>query len=125
MSTGGSSCARSSSAPSTEILVNVVEDGSALGDSLLVVLIGHGDARNEVRYAGCLLAPKLAILEINVVDDLGDSLDRRNREAGARQQGLEAATIGFMRELAFEHIEAQLAFLRDVAFARHEADDSV
>src|ERR1700753_4101421 len=115
MSIGGPSRACPSSASPTEILVKVIEDGTALGNSLFVVLIGHGDARNEVRYAGCLFTSKLAILEIDVVDDLGDRLERRISETGARQQDLEAATIAFMRELAFEHIEAQLAFLRDVA----------
>ena len=42
--------------------------------------------------------------------------------AGMRQQHLEGAAIAFMRELAFEHVEAELAFLRAIPLGRDELE---
>ena len=67
--------------------------------------------------------PNFAVLEIDVVDDLGDGLERRIGESSAGQQDLEAAAIALVGDLAFEHIKAQLARLRHIALAGHEVDD--
>ncbi len=106
-------------------MIEIVEDGSALRDPLLVALVRHGDAGDQAGDARRFLAAELAVLEIDVVDDLGDGLQRRIGYAGAGEQDLEAAAVALMGDLAFEHVEAQLPRLRHIALARHEADDGI
>ncbi|MGL4960195.1 MAG: hypothetical protein ACRC67_03105 [Inquilinus sp.] len=49
---------------------------------LLVVLAAHGDAGDEMGDARGLLASGLGVLQIDVVDDIGDLLQRRIGEPG-------------------------------------------
>ena len=56
------------------------------------------------------------------MDDLGDGLQRPIRYGSTGKQHLKAATIAFMRELAFEHVEAQLVLLRNMRLAGNEAE---
>src|SRR3954471_15861636 len=55
-----------------EGLAEVVEHGPTARDALLVLAIGHADPGNQGTNAGCLLAPELLILEVDVVHDLAD-----------------------------------------------------
>src|SRR3954452_4810411 len=112
----------SSAALLAEGLVEVVEHGAAARDPLVVLAIGRADPGNQGANAGRLLAPDLLILEVDVVHDLADGAQRRVAEAGAAQQDLERAAVALVRELGFEHVEAQLAGLRHIAFGRHELE---
>src|SRR4051812_20661382 len=101
----------SSAALLAEGLVEVIEHGAAARDPLVVLAIGRADPGNQGANAGRLLAPELLILEVDVVHDLADGAQRRVAEAGAAQQDLERAAVALVRELGFEHVEAQLAGL--------------
>src|SRR3954465_658433 len=105
-----------------EGLVEVIEHGGAARDPLVVVAIGRADPGNQGANAGRLLAPELLILEVDVVHDLADGAQRRVAEAGAAQQDLERAAVALVRELGFEHVEAQLTCIRHIAFGRHEPE---
>src|SRR5438874_1137258 len=71
--------------------VEIVEDRGAARYPLLVVLRLGTDAVDESLDAGRFLASELLVLEIDIVDDLRDRLQRRILESGTRQQDLEAA----------------------------------
>src|SRR4051794_34598752 len=103
-----------------EGLVEVIEHGAAARDPLRVVAIGRADPGNQGANAGRLLAPELLVLEVDVVHDLVDGAQRRVAEAGTAQEDLERAAVALVGELSFEHVEAQLAGIRHVAFSRHE-----
>src|SRR3954468_15975474 len=105
-----------------EGLVEVIEHGAAARDPLVVLAIGRADPGNQGANAGRLLAPELLILEVDVVHDLADGAQRRVAEAGAAQQNLERAAVALMRELGFEHVEAQLTCIRHIAFGRYEPE---
>ena len=68
---------------------------------------------------------ELAVLEINIVNDLGDCLQTRIGDTRARKQHFEAAAIPFMGELALEHVETQLPLFRQVALAGDEANNGI
>src|SRR4051794_16974678 len=103
-----------------EGLVEVIEHGAATRDPLVVLAIGRADPGNQGANAGRLLAPELLVLEVDVVHDLADGAQRRVAEAGTAQEDLERAAVALVGELGFEHVEAQLAGIRHVAFSRHE-----
>jgi len=75
----------SSSLPAfcSEILVEVVEDGNALGDPLLVVRVGRGNAGDQTGDPGRFLAAKLRVFQVDVMNDLADCLQRRISDAGS------------------------------------------
>src|SRR3954471_1488607 len=112
----------SSAALLAEVFIEVVEHGAAARDPLRVVAIGRADPGNQGANAGRLLAPELLILEVDVVHDLPDGAQRRVAEAGAAQQDLKRAAVALVRELGFEHVEAQLAGLPPVAFGRQDLE---
>src|SRR3954452_15991177 len=105
-----------------EGLVEVVEHGAAARDPLVVLAIGRADPGNQGANAGRLLAPDLLVLEVDVVHDLADGAQRRVAEAGTAQEDLERAAVPLVGELGFEHVEAQLAGIRHIAFGRHELE---
>ena len=109
-----------SASPSAEVRVGVVEHGGPTLEPGLVIPVAHGDARDQPVDAGSLGATELPVLQIDVVDDLGDGTHCRivYREAGA--QDLEGAEIALVRELGLEHVEAELAVLGTVSLARYE-----
>src|SRR4029453_15941691 len=89
---------------------------------LLVVALAGGDARHDDADAGRLLATVLAVLEVDVVDDLADGVERRVVQAGALQQHLEGAAVALVGVLALEHVEAHPARARQVGPAGHELE---
>src|SRR6516225_9798167 len=105
-----------------EKLVEVIEHFGAALDPPRIPARGGADAVDERPDAGDLGATELVVLEVDVVDDLADRAQRGVLEAGALNQHLESALVTFMSELRLEHVEAQLAFLRSIAFARYELE---
>jgi hypothetical protein len=69
---------------------------------------------NKRAFTG-LVPSELAILQVYVVDDFGDRLERWVGQAGMAEQHLEAAAVALMGEFGLEHVEAQLAEARRVA----------
>src|SRR5439155_2937346 len=67
----------------------------------------------------------LPVLQIDVVDDLGDGTHCRivYRDPGA--QDLEGAEIALVRELGLEHVEAELARLGTISLASDEFEPRV
>lgn len=66
------STAVGSSTPALKIFVSVVQQSAATLDSREVVLMRQTYAGNDMRDAGRLLACKLIVLEIDVVNDVRD-----------------------------------------------------
>src|SRR5918996_4112818 len=60
-----------------EVRIQVVEYRGAPGEALLIVGVREHDAADQPGDAGRLLAAELAILQIDVVHDLADRLERR------------------------------------------------
>src|SRR6476659_2784282 len=103
-----------------EVLVEVVEHfGTAC--KALRVIAGRGanafHQRSDTRDFG---PPELAILEVDVVNDLGNGAKRGILEAASIEQHLERAFVTLVGEFRLEHVETQFAFLRAVAFAGDE-----
>ena len=65
---------------------------------------------------------ELVIAQIDLVHHLGDLQQRRIVERKAVKQRFEGAAIAFVRELRLEHVEAQLALLRPIAFRSDELE---
>src|SRR5215813_5325554 len=103
-----------------EIFVEVVENFGAARDPLRVVLGRDADAFDQRSDAGDFGAAELAVLEIDVVDDLRDGAQRRVLQGAALQQHLERAFVALVGELGLEHVEAQLAFVGAIALAGYE-----
>src|SRR4029077_4293049 len=103
-----------------EVFVEVVEDRAATSEPFLVSPVRHRDAGYQSLDAIGLVPSELAVLQIDVVDDFGDRLERWVGQAGVAKQYLEAAAVTLMGEFGLEHVEAQLARARRVAFARHK-----
>src|SRR5207237_7595885 len=82
----------------------------------------HGDAVDQVLETGVIRPAVPLVLQIDVVDDLGDGPQRRVGDLEAREQHLERAELALVRELAVEHVEAQLAWLVAVLARRHELE---
>src|SRR5512132_1580019 len=106
----------------SEYGIESVEDRRAAGETLVVVARIRADTGDQHLDARGFLAAELAVLEVDVVDDLGDRRQRRIIETGSGQEHLEAAAVALMGKLGLEHIEAQLARLRRVASGRHELE---
>ena len=87
----------------------------------MVVVAGSAERGDHGADPVGLRMAELAVLEIDVVDDLGDPLERRVRPIQSTQrfaqQHLEGAAVALMGELGLEHVEAQLARQRAVALA--------
>src|SRR5262249_31351742 len=111
-----------SSALSLEILVEIVEQGSAAFETRGVVLVRHGDPGHQAIDPGGLGAFELAVLEIDVVNDLRDRAEGRFLQVETFHQHLEGAVVAFMGVFRLEHVEAQLAALWPVAFSRYELE---
>src|SRR5882757_11465631 len=117
---------RSSNAPCesaallAEVLVEIVEDRAAASEPFLVAPVRHRDAGDQSLDAAGLVPSELAVLQVYVVDDFGDRLERWVGQAGVAEQHLEAAAVALMGEFGLEHVEAQFAEARRVVFARHE-----
>src|SRR6185437_1844181 len=93
---------------SAKDLVEVVEDRGAALDALPIVAVRRGDPLDESRDPARFVPAVLAVLEVDVMNDLPDGGQRRVVQFGARQQHFERAAIALVRELAVEHVEAQL-----------------
>src|ERR1700751_1631478 len=103
-----------------EIFVEVVEDLGAARNALRIVLARDTDAFDQRSDAGDFGAAELAVLEIDVMDDLGDGAQRRVLQRAPLQQHFERAFVALVRELGLEHVEAQLAFVGAIALAGYE-----
>src|SRR5258708_18698789 len=84
--------------------------------------MGHGDSVDQMLEAGVVRAAILLVLEIDVVHDLGDGAQRRIGELEVREQDLERTELALVRELAVEHVEAQLARLVAIVARRDELE---
>src|SRR5215813_821686 len=122
ISRGGSFERAGSSAFLAEILVEVVEHFGPARDPLRVILGRRADTLHKRSDACDFGSPELAVLEIDIVDDLADSAKRCILEAASLEQDLERALVALVREFRLEHVESQLAFLRPIAFAGDELE---
>src|SRR5262249_16051802 len=103
-----------------EIFVEVVEDLGASCNPLRVVLGRDPDPLDQRPNAGDFGAAELAVLEIDVMDDLRDGAQGRVLQRAALQQHFERAFVTLVGELGLEHVEAQLAFVGAIPFAGYE-----
>src|SRR5215467_10911929 len=105
-----------------ERLIEAVEHFRAARDPLQVIRRGQRDAVDQGPHADRFVAAELVVLEVNVVNDLGDGAQRRILGRDAIEQHLEGALVALMCELGLEHVEAQLAFDRAIALAGNELE---
>src|SRR5262249_19350418 len=103
-----------------EILVEVIEHFGPTRDPLRVILGRRADTLHKRSNPCDFSSPEFAVLEIDIVDDLGDGAQRCVLEAAAIEQHLEGALVALVREFRLEHVETQFALLRSIAFARDE-----
>src|SRR3954468_18549944 len=89
-----------------KVFVKILEHGRSAVQAPAVVVRCGRDAGNQRLDARRLLPPELAVLQVDVVDDLGDGLECRFRLAQPGQQDLEGAVIALVRVLGLEHVEA-------------------
>ena len=85
--------------------VERVEEGHALLEQRIVVLIGELKSVDQRADGAALRRAELAVLQIQVVNDRRDSRQRRGVEAEDRAQGFEGAAPGLVAELDAEHVE--------------------
>src|SRR5262245_35505206 len=103
-----------------EVLVEVIEDLGAARNPFRVVLGRDADAFQQRPDAGDFGATELAVLEIDVMDDLRDGAQRRVLQRAPLQQHFERAFVALVGELGLEHVEAQLAFAGALPLAGYE-----
>src|SRR5262245_45762083 len=99
----------------SEVLVEVVEHFRPACKALRVIAARGANAFHQRSDTCDFAPPELAILEVDVVDDLGDGAKRGVLEPASIEQHLECAFVAFVGEFRLEHVEAQFAFLRAVA----------
>src|SRR5690349_20722039 len=95
---------------------------AATVDSLLVFrtqMRNPRDLRSEARRLG---APKLAVFDVDVVDELGQTQESGVAQIEARTQHLEGALVSLVRKLGLEHVEPQLIAFRLVALSGNELE---
>src|SRR5262249_20119860 len=78
-----SSASSPSAAYLPEIVVEIVEHLGAARDLIRIILRSDGDALDERSDTRDLGAAEFVVLEVDVVDDLGDGAERRLLERGA------------------------------------------
>src|SRR5436309_1844669 len=66
--------------------VEIGEDRGAAVEALLIVAGGKSDGSDEARHAAGLRTSELLVLEVNVMDDFGDCLERAVLHAEAAEQ---------------------------------------
>src|SRR5499433_69667 len=103
-----------------EIFVEIVEDLGAARNPFRVVLGRDADPFDQRPDAGDFGATELAVLEIDVMDDLRDGAQRRVLQRAPLQQHFERAFVALVGELGLEHVEAQLAFAGAIPLAGYE-----
>src|SRR5258705_106489 len=114
--------ARGSAPLALEILVQVVEESRAASEPALVLFVSHRDPGDQPIDARSFRAAELGVLQIDIVYDLRDRRERGVVDAEAIDQHLEGAPVPFVRELRFEHVEADLARERSVTFSGDELE---
>src|SRR6516165_4205273 len=98
----------------SKVLVEVVEDFGPTRDPLRIILGRYTDTLHQRSNPCDFGSPELAVLEIDIVDDLADGAKRCVFEAASVEQDLEGAFVALVREFRLEHVEAQLAFFRPI-----------
>src|SRR5439155_17595544 len=83
--------------------------GCAVLTAIFVLLIERDNARDHSRQPRRFFTPKLGVLTIDVVDDLGNLTKRAIVGNELRDQCLEAACVTHVSILGFEHVEPKLA----------------
>src|SRR5258708_3623043 len=79
-----------------KIIIEVIENRATSRNPLIVSALWARDTRDHRLDTACLLAAKLAVLEVDVVDDLADGGERRIGKISPCKEDLEAATVAFM-----------------------------
>src|SRR5882757_2679296 len=91
----------------------------------LVAPVSETERRDHVGDTRDLRSSELAVLHVDVVDDLGKGLDSWFANQKALDQYLERALVTLVRELGFEHIEGNLAVFQPVSLASDEFERSL
>ena len=83
------------------------------------------DSSYESLEAECVLAAKFRVLEVDVVNDLGDRMEPRITQREAGEEHLERAAVALVRKLRVEHVEPELAWPGAVVLANDELEPRV
>src|SRR5262249_7093789 len=108
------------SAPLPEVLVEFIEDFGTARDPLRIILGRCADTLYKGSDTCNFGSAELAVLEIDIVDDLADGAKRRVLYAASLEQDLERALVALVGEFRLEHVEAQFTLLGPIAFAGDE-----
>src|SRR5262249_12901797 len=98
--------------PFPERFVELVEEERSALEARLVLGVCENQASDQLLDPGRLGAHELAVLEIDVVDDLPDLRQRPLREPHPRQERLERAAIPLVAEIPAHNVKADLASAR-------------
>ena len=90
-------------------MIELVKQDEPAFESRFVIGVRKHQADQESLQARSFGPAELGILQIDVVDDLGDLREGAIRDSRSRQQRLERAAVFFVGEVAADHVEAQLA----------------
>src|SRR5262249_29434504 len=94
-----------------KVLVEVVEDFGATRNPLRIILGRRADTLYKGSDTCNFGSAELAVLEIDIVDDLADGAKRRVLYAASLEQDLEGAFVALVREFRLEHVETQFTLL--------------
>src|SRR6202171_2912768 len=89
--------------------VQLVEDPEAFDEPLRVGRNPCEQTGEDLLDTGRFQAPEFSVLEIDVVDDLGNFGDAAVANAGSKEQRLERATVPLVREIAADDVERDLS----------------
>src|SRR5439155_18447641 len=105
-----------------EVGVQRIEHRRALCEPGLVLLVSHGNARDQTVETEGFRPGELRVLEVDVVDDLAQAPKGGLFQTEMAEQHLERAEVPVVGELRLEHVETQLAGPRRVLMAQDELE---
>src|SRR5262245_64166377 len=101
--------------------IEPVEDRHAALEQIVVVSGRFGERPERQVHAGRLVARELAVVQIGLVDDLGDQLDAAVLQPETLHQRLERAVLAVVPVLGAQHVERD-SFARGVRGVRERED---
>src|SRR5688572_3375728 len=101
-------CHRASIALASEAGEQFVEEFAASGQAYLVALVQQAQAVDLRGETGRFGATELGVLDVDIVNQFGQSRQTELFQLEADAEHLERAAITFVRELGLEHVEAEL-----------------
>ncbi len=91
--------------------MQVLKDRRGASQPRLILLVHGADSSDQPLDSRSFGPAEFAVLQIDVVDDLGDRSKSRVVQLQMLKQHLEGAAIAFVGEIGLEHVEADFPLL--------------